>query len=108
MLAVALVLSGTAARAEDAAATVATGVAGRWEGVVILGDREVPVAVDLAPSADGRGWIGSMVLSGLGVKGAPLSQIAVAPPRVSFALASPQGEQGLNAKVEARLEAPGG
>jgi hypothetical protein len=85
----------------------AIGVAGRWEGTVALGDHEWPVAVDLAPSADGRGWIGSMVVSGLGVKGAALSEIAVAPPRVSFALASPQGEQGLNARVEARLEAAG-
>jgi hypothetical protein len=82
-------------------------IAGRWEGMVALGDREVPVAVDLAPSADGHGWIGSMVLSGLGVKGAPLSEIAVAPPRVSFALASPQGGQGFSVTVEVRLEAPG-
>jgi hypothetical protein len=82
-------------------------VAGRWEGTVALGDRELPVAVDLAPTADGRGWIGSMVISGLGVKGAPLSEIVVAPPRVSFALASPQGGQGLSAKVEIQLQAPG-
>ena len=83
------------------------GVAGRWEGTVALGDREVPVAVDLAPSADGRGWVGSLVLSGFGLKGSALSEIAVEPPRVAFVLASPQGENGLNLKVEARLEAPG-
>jgi hypothetical protein len=90
-----------------AVAIPAGGAAGRWEGTVALGDREVPVAVDLAPSADGRGWVGSLVLSGFGLKGAALSEIAVEPPRVAFALSSPQGENGLNLKVEARLEAPG-
>jgi hypothetical protein len=95
-----------AASASGVADRAGSTVAGRWEGIVTLADREVPVAVDLAPSADGRGWAGSVVLSGLGVKGAPLSDIAVAPPRVAFALASAQGEQGLALKVEARLEAP--
>jgi hypothetical protein len=82
-----------------------SGAAGRWEGTVAIADREVPVAIDLAPAAEGRGWIGSAVFSGLGLKGAPLSQIAVAPPRVSFALASPLGENGLNAQFELQLEA---
>lgn len=89
-----------------AVAIPAGGAGGRWEGTVALGDREVPVAVDLAPAADGRGWIGSVVVSGLGVKGAPLSQIVVEPPRVAFVLASPQGEYGLSLQAEARLEAP--
>jgi len=88
------------------AAVPAIGVSGRWEGTVALADREVPVAVDLAPSAGG-GWVGSVVLSGLDVKGAPLSEITVEPPRVSFVLASPQGDRGLNARFEARVEEPG-
>jgi hypothetical protein len=83
----------------------APGVAGRWEGTVALADRDVPIAIDLAPSADGSGWVGSIVLSGLDVKGAPLSEIRVALPRVSIVLASPLGERGLNLEVEARLEA---
>jgi hypothetical protein len=85
----------------------AVGVAGRWEGTVALGDADWPVAVDLAPTGDGGGWVGSMVVSGLGVKGAPLSEIAVALPRVSFALAGPRGGQGLDAKAELQLRAPG-
>jgi hypothetical protein len=80
------------------------GAAGRWQGTVALGDREVAVAVDLAPAASGGTWTGSIVLSGLGVKGAPLSAIAVEPPNVGFVLASPRGEQGLNLRVEAKLE----
>jgi hypothetical protein len=87
------------------AVKASSGAAGRWEGTVAIADREVPVAIDLAPSADGQGWVGSVVLSGLGVKGAPLSEVSVAPPRVSFALASPLGENGLNAKFELQLEA---
>jgi hypothetical protein len=89
-----------------AAAVPVSGFSGRWEGTVSLADREVPVAVDLAPS-DGGGWVGSVVLSGVDVKGAPLSEIAVTPPRVSFVLASPQGDRGLNARFEARVEEPG-
>lgn len=89
-----------------AAAGVAAGdVAGRWEGTVTIADRDVPVAFDLEPSPNGNGWVGSAVLSGLGLKGAALSSIMVAPPAVSFALA--RGEQGVNATVEARVEAPG-
>jgi hypothetical protein len=105
--AVAVLLLAATLPASGAADGPASAGAGRWEGTAALADREVPVAVDLAPSADGRGWKGSVVLSGLGVKGAPLSAIAVAPPRVSFALGSGQGEQGLSLQVEARLSAPG-
>jgi hypothetical protein len=90
-----------------AAALPAGAAAGRWQGTVAIGDREVPVAVDLAPASGVGGWEGSIVLSGLRVGGAALSSVVVAPPRVSFTLASPRGEQGLGAVVEARLEADG-
>jgi hypothetical protein len=90
-----------------AAAIPAGGVAGRWEGTVVLGDRDVPIAVDLTVSDGGRAWLGSAVLSGLGVKGVPLSGIVVAEPRVAFTLASPLGERGLSLAVEARIDAPG-
>jgi hypothetical protein len=89
-----------------AAALPVAGAEGRWQGMAAVGDREVPVAVDLAAGADG-GWTGSIVLSGLRVQGAALSGIVVAPPRVAFTLASPRGEQGMGAVVEARLEAEG-
>lgn len=90
-----------------AAAVPAAGVAGRWQGTVTIADREVPVAVDLAPAADDGGWKGSIVLSGLRVFGAALSDVAVAPPRVAFTLGSPRGDRGLGAVVEARIEADG-
>jgi hypothetical protein len=90
-----------------AAVVPANGVAGRWEGAVQIADREVSIAVDLLPSAGGGGWEGSVVLTGLDVKGAPLADIAVAPPRVSFALASPRGDDGLGFRCEARVEEPG-
>lgn len=98
------VTSGVAGAGVAVPGVAAGDVAGRWEGTVTIADREVPVAFDLEPSAGG-GWVGSAVLSGLGVKGAALSSIVVAPPGVSFALA--QGEQGVSATVEARVEAPG-
>jgi hypothetical protein len=89
-----------------AAAAAPAGAEGRWQGTATIGDRAVAMAVDLAPAADG-GWTGSIVLSGLRVQGASLSGIVVAPPRVAFTLASPRGEQGMGAVVEARLEAEG-
>ncbi|HET7097956.1 MAG TPA: hypothetical protein VFJ68_11255 [Casimicrobiaceae bacterium] len=56
---------------------------GRWEGVIRIPGNDQPVIVDLAQAASG-GWTGSIILPGLGIKGAPLSNIAVAGTDVSF------------------------
>jgi hypothetical protein len=90
-----------------AAAAPLGGAEGRWQGSAAIGDREVAVAVDLAPAVGSGGWAGSIVLSGLHVQGAALSGIVVAPPRVAFTLASPRGERGLGAVFEARLGTDG-
>ena len=56
---------------------------GRWEGVIRIPGSDQPVIVDLAPASAG-GWTGSIILPGLGIKGAPLSNIALAGTDVSF------------------------
>ena len=43
---------------------------GRWEGLLQIPGREQPLVVDLAQAGSG-GWTGSIILSGLGIKGAP-------------------------------------
>ena len=47
---------------------------GRWEGVIHISGNDQPVVVDLAPSSTGE-WTGSIILTGLGIKGAPLSNM---------------------------------
>lgn len=76
---------------------------GRWAGRVEIPGRELPLVVDLAPAANG--WIGSLVIPGLGIKGAPLADLVVTESDVSFdlgnLLASPtQGPARFNARLQ--------
>ena len=57
----------------------------RWDGTLQLPGREYRLVIDLARNAQGR-WIGSAIFPNLGVKGAPLSDIAVTDSAVSFAV----------------------
>src|SRR5215470_3056635 len=71
-----LALTGSAAQGQE----------GRWEGQIQIPGRELPVVVDLSPS--GRAWTGSIILPGLGIKGAPLSDVIVMPTDVAFDIAN--------------------
>src|SRR5262245_22119370 len=64
---------------------------GRWEGVIRIPGNDQPVVVDLAPASSG-GWTGSIILTGLGIKGAPLSNIAVTDADVSFDMGPALGD----------------
>ena len=46
---------------------------GRWQGVIDIPGMPIPVSVDL--SREGDTWTGSVTMTGLGVKGAPLADI---------------------------------
>jgi hypothetical protein len=59
--------------------------AARWEGTVRLPGREIKVIVDLAQNSGGQ-WVGSAILPGFGVKGSPLSDVAVTDSSVSFVI----------------------
>ena len=59
-------------------------VSGRWEGTARIPDSELNVIVDLAE--ENGAWVGSIIIPGLDVKGAPLTDIAVRQPDVSFAV----------------------
>src|SRR5690242_11911557 len=61
-------------------ATMAAGSAspgGRWEGEARIPGASLPLVLDLGPDASGA-WRGSVILPGLGVKGAPLAAVSVA------------------------------
>lgn len=62
----------------------AENAAGRWEGSIQIPGLEVPVIVDLEPS--GNAWTGSIIMLGLGVKGAPLADLAVKEAAISFTI----------------------
>jgi hypothetical protein len=64
-------------RAEDV-------ISGRWEGTARVPDDELTVVVDLAQ--ENGAWVGSIIIPGLGLKGAPLTEIKVQPLDVNFAV----------------------
>ena len=64
---------------------------GRWEGLIRIPGSDQPVVVDLAPAGTGT-WAGSIILPGLGVKGAPLANIAVTEASVAFDLGPALGD----------------
>jgi hypothetical protein len=64
-------------RAEDV-------ISGRWEGTARVPDDELTVVVDLAQ--ENGVWVGSVIIPGLGLKGAPLTEIKVQPLNVNFAV----------------------
>ena len=60
---------------------------GRWEGRVEIPGRALSVIVDIAPT-DATGWTGSIVIPGVGIKGAALANLVVTDSEVSFDLGS--------------------
>ena len=89
------------------ALAAATSPEGRWEGSIPIPGRSLPLVIDLAPGKDGA-WTGSFIISGLGIKGAPLSNVVVSDTGVAFdtgnLLASPPDGP---ARFTARLTAAG-
>ena len=73
-------------------------ISGRWEGTAEIPDDEMNLIVDF--SQQNGVWVGSIIIPGLGVKGAPLADIKVQPPDVSFAV---KGALGIQLKL--RLDA---
>jgi hypothetical protein len=56
---------------------------GRWEGRLLIPGRDVQLVVDLAQSGAGP-WTGSITISGLGLKGAPVSNLVVTDTNLTF------------------------
>src|SRR2546427_8854893 len=66
---------------------------GRWEGTVQIPGRPLEVIVDLAAKGDKGEWQGSITIPGLGIKGTPLSDIALNGDNLAFAMKSALADQ---------------
>jgi len=77
--------------------------AGRWEGIIDLTGRQVPVVLDLDRDRDGH-WIGSAIFPGLDVKGTPLADLVIQDGRLSCTVKGALG----GPKLDGRLATDGG
>jgi hypothetical protein len=93
LVAIVVFASALPCRAQD-------GISGRWEGTAQIPDDELTVIVDLGQ--ENGVWVGSIIIPGLDVKGAPLTDINVKPPDISFAV---KGTLGIQLKLH--LDASG-
>jgi hypothetical protein len=75
-------------------------VAARWEGTVRIPGRELRVVIDLAQNSQGQ-WMGSAIVLGFGIKGAPLTEIAVAESIVAFTIKGALGEPKFKGQLTA-------
>jgi hypothetical protein len=90
-----------------AAAVAAPEPSGRWQGVAEIPSAPMPLIIDIA--RDGaRRWIGSVILPGRGVKGAPINGLEVSESglRLGLAAAFP-GPPGPTAEVRVAWHADG-
>jgi len=67
--------------------------AGRWEGMVQIPGRQLMLVVDLAAESGGGGWQGSITIPELGIKGAPLSDIALKGSDIVFSIKGALADQ---------------
>jgi len=68
-------------------AQAATPLEGRWEGTIAVPGATIVMVLDLAP-ASGSTWVGSVVLPGFGIKGAPAGELIVGDDNVRLTLPS--------------------
>jgi hypothetical protein len=88
LVAIVVLATAVASRAEEA-------ISSRWEGTAHIPGDDLPLIVDLAQ--ENGAWIGSIIIPGLDVKGAPLTDIKVKPPDVSFSV---KGTLGIQLKLQ--------
>ena len=77
--------------------------AGRWEGSIQIPGSEFPLIIDLDQYA-GKDWAGSIIIPGLDVKGAPLTDLSIGDSEISFTIkAALASERTGQAKFKGRL-----
>jgi hypothetical protein len=81
--------------------------AGRWEGIAQIPGQELRLIVDLSDEG-GKGWTGSIIIPGFGIKGAELADLHVAGGDFVFAIKGALGNQRAGrAEIKAHLTADG-
>jgi hypothetical protein len=88
LVAIVVLATASPSRGEEA-------ISSRWEGTTHIPGDDLPLIVDLAQ--ENGAWIGSIIIPGLDVKGAPLTDIKVKPPDVSFSV---KGTLGIQLKLQ--------
>jgi hypothetical protein len=85
----------------------ADSAAGRWQGSAQIPGGEMKLIVDLSEES-GKGWIGSIIIPGFGVKDAPLVDLHVRSSDLAFAIKRALGnERAGQAEIRAHLTADG-
>ena len=74
--------------------------AARWEGDVQIPGKELRIVIDLAQDSHGQ-WTGSAIVPGFGIKGAPLTDIAVKESDVSFTIKGALGDPKFKGRLAA-------
>ena len=93
--------------ASAALCPAAESVAGRWEGAAQIPGHELTLIVDLSDDG-GKGWGGSIIVQGFGIKGAPLADLHVRGGDLAFAIKGALGnERAGRAELKAHLTADG-
>jgi hypothetical protein len=82
----------------SARAQPAAGVSGHWQGSIAAPGQDLAIEVDLAQNPKGE-WIGSIDIPPQGLKGSPLSDIAVKGNSVTFGMKGAPGEPTFNGKL---------
>ena len=96
---IAFLLAGSAFAGQD--------LAGRWEGSIQIPGRELPLIIDLEGSGE-KEMTGSVIIQGLGVKGAPLADLAAKGNEISFAIKDALGNESAGpAKFQGSLREGG-
>lgn len=81
--------------------------AGRWEGVVQIPGQELKLVVDLSDQG-GKDWVGSIIVPGFGVKGAPLVDLHLTGGDLACTIKGALGnERTGRAQMQAHLTADG-
>ena len=83
----------------------ADNAAGRWEGSAQIPEAELKLIVDLSQD-QGKEWVGSIIIPGLGVKGAPFADLVVNNSEIAFSIKGALGDQRAGqTKLRAHLSA---
>ena len=89
--------------ASAALCQAAPSAAGRWEGVAQIPGLELKLIVDLSDEG-GKGWIGSIIVPGFGIKGEPLVDLHGSSGDLAFAIKAALGnERAGRAELKAHL-----
>lgn len=85
----------------------AESAAGRWEGSAKIPGLDLKLILDLSDEG-GKDWVGSIIVPGFGVKGAPLADLQVRGSDLAFAIKGALGnDRAGKAELKAHLTADG-